>query len=259
LSFLSSQNYSSNTKLAIMTKSEQNNVLYINVTVIDHSAAVKRKVGKKIEKSSLPKPLKSIASRTAPKIAGDYLVTPKLMATTLVEKLMVKIPRKLSDKGITAEIEPVFQEGPYVVMQLHVHHVDLVKFVVKQNNPTAASLTTTPRLAWFDLARTVDENPAQVWSKLMILFWICLFSLVGTATLSYLESYVVPRIVQSKMEATLQELLDQKLEKKQLEAHGVVLKECNQARYFYSQVAKIKQGSFSSPTSTKTPFSRGTR
>lgn len=42
------------------------------------------------------------------------------------QKMCEKIPKKMKEKGLTVEMEEVFCEGPYVVIQLQVQHVDTI-------------------------------------------------------------------------------------------------------------------------------------
>lgn len=98
--------------------------LYVNIVVLDHKAAVQRKVGTKIDQSSLPLPLKALAHQAAlPKFAGEYLSSPTGTATQASSELAMKLPRQLAIKGLETRVAPVFQKGPYAVMQFQLDRV----------------------------------------------------------------------------------------------------------------------------------------
>jgi hypothetical protein len=47
-----------------------------------------------------------------------------MVAKVLGPKMCRKLPKKMKEKGLTVEMEEVFREGPYVVLQMQVIHVD---------------------------------------------------------------------------------------------------------------------------------------
>lgn len=234
--------------------------LYINVTVKDHTAAVKSKVEKKIDKSSLPVPIKAVMHQTAPRIASD-LATRKQVAGQLSSKLADKIPRKLANKGITAVLSPVYHQGPYVVMKLTVVHVDVLHLVnhKDQQKSTAtdrtaqgkesgviastdipATLGEAARLFWDALRRERRHARADLWPKFLTLMWMLLFWLVGPHRRRWVESVALPKLIQRKMVPSLQTMLDLNMERKQLVADGVVLTEAQQCRYFYEHLWELQ-------------------
>jgi hypothetical protein len=248
--------------------------LYINVTVKDHTAAVKSKVGKKIDKSSLPHPMKVVMHQTAPRIASD-LVTTKQMTGQLSKKLVDKIPRKLANKGITAVVSPVFRQGPFVVLKLNVVHVDVLRLInhkdpKKSKTPdrtaqgkerdaevtivsppdVPATLGEAARQFWHALRRERQNAHADLWPKFLTVVWMLLFWLIGPHRRRWIESVALPKVIQRRMVPSLQKMLDLNMERKQLVADGVVLTEAEQCRYFFehhSELHDAEDGS-ASPT-----------
>lgn len=224
-------------------------VLYLNISVLDPSEAVKHKVGKQIDKSNLPPPLKKFASKAAPKIASD-LVTATVVAKQMSGKLCEKIPRKMQEKGMTVIVEPVFQEGPYVVLQLQVHHIDTFKLACPPEIEKHKDLSTmeavelapiTPSTAWADFRCAWNANDPKRKAKFMVFVWALVFWIIGSSRRKKLEELYFPMLVQSKMDSVMTEMLEQKMEKKKMDAEAIVLSEQKQARYFYAQLQRVRQ------------------
>ena len=91
----------------------------IQSIVQDGTEAVKAKVAKRLK--LLPVPVQNTAARTA-----SELTTPKMLAKQVSLELLRKVPACLKQKGITVDMEEIFREGPYVLFQLRVLHVDTV-------------------------------------------------------------------------------------------------------------------------------------
>jgi hypothetical protein len=259
--------------------------LYINLTVKDPSEAVQRKVGKKIEQCSLPRPIKAIAKRSAPRLARE-VATPAAVAGQVSRKLAEKIPRKLAQRGIEADAVPVYHRGPYVVMRITVRRVDVLRFVNSRDvaavapapltktssnsdepggeaavavppshlpavSSSSPATTLTVAMAFRELwdavirrgrRQEVGEARADIgelWPKFLTAVWVLMFALAGSRKKEWLESTVLPLIVQRRIVRSLQDLLDAKLERKRLVADGVVLNETDQCRYFYSQISRL--------------------
>lgn len=85
----------------------------------DGSAAVKAKVERGLSK--LPRPIKNQAA-----LRASELTTPGMIAQYLSNRMIAKLPRKMKKKGLTVKVEQLFREGPYVVLELDVLHVDPV-------------------------------------------------------------------------------------------------------------------------------------
>lgn len=94
-------------------------VIFLNVTIQDGTEAVKAKVAKRLK--LLPVPVQNTAARTA-----SELTTPKMLAKQVSLELLRKVPACLKKKGITVDMEEIFREGPYILFQLRVLHVDTV-------------------------------------------------------------------------------------------------------------------------------------
>lgn len=205
----------------------ERSVLYLNIDILDPSDAVKRKVGKNIAKSNLPAPFKSIASVAGPKLASD-LASNKVVATRMGQKMSEKMPRKLREKGIEAVVESVFQEGSYLVLQMQIQHVDMLKLASSPPPPSNSK----------EVARVETEiSPMKAW---VIAFWTWLYWLVGARYQSILERDYLPSIVQARMESAISEMLHEKLLKKQVIADAVVLRQDQQVRYFYDKVKQVR-------------------
>lgn len=94
-------------------------------SVHDASEAIKAKVSVKVSDSKLPQPVtESVSGRVG--TAGSKVVAPSKIAGRMGQKMCEKIPKKMKEKGLTVEMEEVFCEGPYVVIQLQVQHVDTI-------------------------------------------------------------------------------------------------------------------------------------
>lgn len=87
--------------------------------VQDGSQAVKAKVAKRL--ALLPSPVKNHAAQRA-----STMTTTKKITQHLSQKLQKKLPLEMKERGITVDMEELFREGPYVVLQLRILHVDTV-------------------------------------------------------------------------------------------------------------------------------------
>ena len=97
----------------------QNEFSQIDAIVEDGTEAVKAKVAKRLK--LLPVPVQNTAARTA-----SELTTTKMLAKQVSLELLRKVPAGLKKKGITVDMEEIFREGPYILFQLRVLHVDTV-------------------------------------------------------------------------------------------------------------------------------------
>lgn len=87
--------------------------------VEDGTEAVKAKVAKRLK--MLPVNVQNKAAKTA-----SELTTPKRLAKQVSPELLRRVPARLKQKGVTVDMEEIFREGPYIVFQLRVLHVDSV-------------------------------------------------------------------------------------------------------------------------------------
>jgi hypothetical protein len=111
----------------------EKSILYINVVVIDASEAIKDRVRTRVEDKRLhvPKRLRRVVTAAATGIAGNVFTLHKI-AKKVSKKICHKLPPKMFARGITAVVEEVFREGPYVVFQLEIQRVDLATLTKKQ-------------------------------------------------------------------------------------------------------------------------------
>ena len=100
-----------------MIKSEP---FYLNIVVVDSSAAVNSQVQGKLGAGFWGKAASSMAKK---------LVTESKIATKVAAQLAEKIPAVLADKGIVLECTPKFQLGSFIVMRAQVSQVTPVQLV----------------------------------------------------------------------------------------------------------------------------------
>jgi hypothetical protein len=167
----------------------------------------------------------SIAQR-----AGQVMskrIKPSTLAQKIGGKLCERMPPKMADMGLTVAMEEVFREGPFVVMQLQVQHVDTLA-VEKAQRLENADLTQS------DLDTTTNE--ATLASAL--LEW-CL-KLIGTDKKKQLEEDFLPEKVQSKLATKILEVMTEKFDRQGLVIYIEILKEEQQARFFYRQLREVR-------------------
>ena len=109
----------------------EKSILYINVVVIDASEAIKDRVRTRVDHLRVPRRFRRVVTAAATGIAGNVFTLHKI-AKKVSKKICQKLPEKMFVRGITAVIEEVFREGPYVVFQLEVQRVDLATLTEKQ-------------------------------------------------------------------------------------------------------------------------------
>jgi hypothetical protein len=225
-------------------------VLYINIVVHDASGAIRNKVRARVDGSRLPKRVKNAVAATATNVVGT-VVTPALIAKKMGKKLCQKMPEKMLLRGITTFVEEVFREGPYVVFQLQVQHVDLATL-------TQSKLGGTPSEDEDDddksqkkknddhkRSEVVDVTPAaqpqdvKHWfMQLLELF----LQIIGVSYQRTIEEDVFPDLVHRKLESAMGEILAEKMEEKFLDAESNVCSAANQARYFFDKLKEIRKG-----------------
>ena len=188
---------------------DQRTVLYMNLEILDVSEAVKEKVAEKVQERNIRGPIRRhFAEKALPEIASQ-VVTPKIVAQKMAEKLCVHIPQKMEEKGITAVVEKVFLQEAYLVCQLQVQRVD----------SAIVAESTTP---WI--------------SALLQNF----FASIGLKLKSKFEDDLLPQVVQRKLEHSMEELLTEKMEEKKVVVDAKVLTEAKQARYFYAKLKYLE-------------------
>lgn len=103
----------------LLISAEILNYVSHDLLVQDGKEAVKAKIEKRL--AIFPASIKKQAARKA-----SELTTPRMLAKQTGPKLMRKIPQSMKAKGVTIDMEEIFHEGPYMVFQLRVLHVDTV-------------------------------------------------------------------------------------------------------------------------------------
>ena len=193
-------------------------------TVDDASETIKAKVAQKVEKSKLPPPIKPLVAKHAGQ-AASKLMTPSKIAKTMGAKMCKVLPKKMKEKGLTVELEEAFREGPYIVLQLQVLHVDAAA-VEKSMREENADLTEDDEAAATNtIAGTLIE-----WS----------YKLIGAENQKKLEEGFLSAKVQAKLETAMAVMMAEKFEQKQLKAQIQILKEEKQARYFYGKIKEVR-------------------
>ena len=124
--------------------------------VQDGTAAVKARVEKHLSK--LPNPLKRHAARQA-----SGLATSGMVAQYLSQRMITKLPRKMKEKGVTIKLEEVFREGPYIVLELEVIHVDSIALTGNKHYPDMTDAISW-MVQWFleamgpDFQKSIEED-----------------------------------------------------------------------------------------------------
>lgn len=245
--------------------------LYLNITILDHSKAVKRKVGIEIDKSSrLPPRLKEMAKRTAGNIASD-LATSQMTVKKMGEKMGEKLPRRMRLKGVDATAEVVFQEGPYAVLRIRIREVRIARLANPidepdsddqddegegQEAPRRKNSAVSNALQKIDAFDGLPSGPSEAWGaikdqwekeksvsirKLTVFCFLCLFWVIGPRRQKRIEGEYLPKLIQAKMDVEMTKMIRQKMEQKHMEAEVVVLQEDKQAGYFYDHLQRVRQ------------------
>jgi len=189
--------------------------------VKDVKEAVKSQVEEKMmekDKPLVPKRLRARVAKGAAKLASDLMTAAKL-AETMSSKMSEEMPQKMLTKGLTVQVEEVYREGAYFVLQMQVLKVDTVILA------EAASIKD-------------EEGEQESWLESALKY--CL-KLIGSKNKDSLETKYLPDIVQSKMQSTMGEMMTKELAEKKMEAEAEVLPEAKQARFFYSMLKQIKE------------------
>ncbi|CAK0837391.1 unnamed protein product, partial [Prorocentrum cordatum] len=100
-----------------MTKSEP---FYLNIVVVDSSAAVTSQVQGKLGSGFFGKAASTMAKK---------VVTESKIATKVAAQLVEKIPAVLAEKGITLECKARYQFGSFIVLRAQVTEVTPVQLV----------------------------------------------------------------------------------------------------------------------------------
>jgi hypothetical protein len=192
--------------------------------VIDGSALVKSKVKERVDNSKLPTSLKDAVANRAGHVASKR-IKPSKIAQNIGTKLCERTPQKMAEMGVTVAMEQVFREGPLVVLQLQVQHVD-ARAIEKVRRQEAA-----------DLTQSDTSSEATVASAL--LEW-CL-RIIGSDNQKKLESEFLPEKVQAKLESKILEIMTERFERKGLEVDVEIVREERQAKYFFRKLKEMRE------------------
>jgi hypothetical protein len=224
-------------------------VVFINIIVHDASGAIGNKIRTKVDGSRLPNRVKNVVAAAATGIATN-VVTPSVIAKKMGQKLCQKMPEKMLLKGITTFVEEVFREGPYVVFQLQVQHVNIATL-------TQSKLAGIPSEEDDDddkinkkndgakKGETVDATlqPAQPQDvKHWFMHWLEFFlQLIGVIHQKTIEEDVLPELIQRKLESAMGEIMAEKMGEQFLDAESKVCSAANQARYFFDKIKEVRK------------------
>jgi hypothetical protein len=199
--------------------------------VRDASLAIQAKVSKKVAEKmgNFPGPMKDKASQRLAEVASKR-ITPSKVASQLGGKLMKKMPKKMKQKGLTVEIKQVFCEGPYVVLELQVQHVDMVaaEKAMREVNTEQDE----------DEDDEDDDEAASNTVAGTLIEWS--LYLMGTRNQKKLEEGFLATQVQAKLQTAMAEMMNEKLQEKQIIADCDIVKEEKQARYFYAKLQEVR-------------------
>eukprot|EP00977_Amphora_coffeiformis_P009771 scaffold2246_cov162-Amphora_coffeaeformis.AAC.30 len=194
-------------------------VIFINLTILDASSLIDKKLSTKLK--GVPKPLANMATK-----AATTMATPERVAQLLAQEMPQKLVEKMAAKGMTAAAELGFVQGPYVVVQLQIQSVDPAALVEAQTKDV------------HDEDGELDESATlQPDMATKILNWMEWFlQMIGIERQRSLQDEFLPKLIQSKMETMMGEVMAEKLDSKGLQAISKVLPEEKQARYFHREL-----------------------
>jgi len=177
---------------------------YLNVLLYNKKEVVKGKVEGKIGNGIFGKLGTAIANK---------VVTDAKVIDQLSEQLIEKTISTISELGIQADVSKRFQQGPFVVIRIHILDVDTLKLI---------------------LAAKGEE-------------YVSLFSnLLGTVTALGIADTIVPKIddrifeiMQNTMMKRFEETVPKKMEEQGLDVSCVVKTSKEQAEYFFSIISQM--------------------
>jgi hypothetical protein len=143
------------------------------IIIIVHNVteAVKARVSKKLERAvMIPNAVKNQAAQQA-----GQLTSPKYVTHILAQTLCKKVPENLQKQGVTVQMDEVFREHTYVVLQLNIKHVNPLTMI--------SSAWTETSLSWLldsmgaSNRKKVEEGYREFSRK--IIFKYCAFRLTS--------------------------------------------------------------------------------
>jgi len=180
----------------------KSSVLYVNLIVRNVWEAVKIHVTKKLERSKMiPNSMVAQAALTASELAS-----PKHVTQAMGDEICRQIPGELKKKGIISEMEFVFQENTFAVLELRLVHV----------NPLAL---------------------VSAWSEAGI---SCFLNCIGAPNRRYFEEYYLPKVLASTIATIIPQILGRNIADKKIDAETKVIKASEQAFFFFSTLNKLR-------------------
>lgn len=203
---------------------EDRKVIFINLVVLDASNAIDQQLSKKL-KGRVARPLVKAATAVA-----TTLATPERVAAALAADLPKQMVDKMASKGLTAAAELTFLEGPYVVVQLQIQAVSPAAMIEAQSKDSYNA----------DGQLEVAAQLGQDWAARLQACLASVLALIGVHRQKSLEQEYLPRLVQSKMETVMGDIMAGKLQDKGLQAVSQVLPEDKQARFFFGTLRELR-------------------
>mmetsp|Transcript_16182 Transcript_16182/g.24540 ORF Transcript_16182/g.24540 Transcript_16182/m.24540 type:complete len:231 (+) Transcript_16182:151-843(+) len=110
--------------------------MYLNVLVLNREEVIQKQVKEKVR----AKQIKLLRDRPGPKLlrnlAGSLagkVVTDEKFSAKMGKNLSEKIPNQMAEMGITATAELLYVSGPYLVVVIHLHDIDISQLVEKKS------------------------------------------------------------------------------------------------------------------------------
>lgn len=198
-------------------------VIYVNLVVLDAADAIGQQL--QLEFKDMPSALHDVAAGLAAAWA-----TPECVAEALTAEVPKHLVAKMASKGVTAVAETTFWEGPYLVVQCQILSV------------SPAAMVEAQSVNFYDEFGDLEEE-AHMSQALALRLKSCIqriLSWFGMKTQTSLEGDYLPRLIQSKMEAVMDEALETKLKRRGLHAISKVLIQERQARYFFDILRRVR-------------------
>lgn len=242
-------------------------VFFVNCTVIDASLAVYDKVHDKFSKPN--KSPNSIREKVACAIASKAakIVTSQSIASKLSEKIPKLLMYKLSDHGLQLLAETVFMEDTFFVVQLQVQYANpalLLESLEDDDNETDNddndSVETVVLDEWMEQmekdaqeqvrsqnvftsrmdAKLLRKSPLSR-SKTCPARWLdWILSKCSSAYRKRIESRYLPILIQRIIISKMDKIIRKKFNEKNVVAETQVLREQEQARYFFDHLNELR-------------------
>lgn len=194
------------TETVVVAETYQLKPFFLNIILLNKDEIVKNKAAEKAGNSVFGR----AAAYTATKLVSSELVLGKIS-----EKLMEGVKLAVSDMGINASVQKSFQDGPYVVIRVQVNDVEKLKLLRK--------------------AKGADFSAA---------FEVLLHSLTQLGLETTASVQIDKKIkdnIQEGLMRRFSEAIPQKLGENGVSVDVEVVTSEDQAEYFYTTLATIKE------------------